>query len=45
MELSKIADAQTIAESNKVNEYVEDGIVKNIFIKSKENEADIFTMI
>ncbi len=42
MELSKIADAQTIAESNKVNEYVEDGIVKIIFVKSKENDADIF---
>ncbi len=26
-----------------VNEYVEDGIVKIIFVKSKENDADIFT--
>ena len=26
-----------------VNEYVEDGTVKIIFVKSKENDADIFT--
>ncbi len=26
-----------------VNEYVEDGIVKVIFVKSEENEADVFT--
>ncbi len=26
-----------------VNKYVEDGIVKSIFVKSKENDADIFT--
>ncbi len=26
-----------------INKYVEDGIVKIIFVKSKENDADIFT--
>ena len=26
-----------------VNEYVEDGVVKVIFVKSEDNEADVFT--
>ena len=26
-----------------IREYIEDGIVKIVFVKSKENDADIFT--